>query len=107
MNDPNATAAFERGRDASKPDASEPEADAPLPERIGRYRVVRILGRGGYGVVYLAEDEQLQRPVAVKVPHGRLIALAGSAELYLAEARMVARLDHPHIVPVHDVGSTD
>jgi serine/threonine protein kinase len=57
--------------------------------------------------VYLAQDEQLERLVAVKVPHRHLISQAGSAEVYLAEARMVARLDHPHIVPVHDVGSTD
>jgi len=77
-----------------------------LPERIGRYRIERLLGRGGFGLVYLARDEQLNRPVAVKVPHANRIAHPEDAELYLAEARTVASLEHPHIVPVYDVGST-
>src|SRR5262249_38241734 len=51
--------------------------------------------------------EQLSRPVAIKVPHARLVAQAGDAEPYLTEARTVANLDHPHIVPVYDVGSTE
>ena len=63
MNDPNQAA----GTPAT---AGIPvEADAPLPERIGRYRTERLLGRGGYGLVYLARDDQLARPVAIKVPH--------------------------------------
>lgn len=80
--------------------------DPSLPDRIGRYRVERLLGEGGFGRVYLARDEQLDRPVAVKVPHARLVSGPELTQLYLAEARTVARLDHPHIVPVHDVGST-
>ena len=76
-------------------------------QRIGRYRVERILGEGGFGVVYLAHDDQLQRPVAIKVPHPRLVSRPKDAEGYLAEARTVAKLDHPHIVPVYDVGSTE
>src|SRR5205814_4771395 len=77
------------------------------PQRIGRFRVERFLGQGGFGVVYLAHDEQLQRQVAIKVPHRKLVSRPEEAELYLAEARIVANLDHPNIVPVHDVGSTD
>jgi eukaryotic-like serine/threonine-protein kinase len=87
-----------------------PFAEAPpptLPERIGRYRVKRLLGEGGFGLVYLAHDEQLHRPVAVKVPHARLVSRVSDAELYLSEARTVASLDHSNIVPVYDVGSTD
>src|SRR5262249_14160286 len=78
-----------------------------LPERIGRYRVEKVLGEGGFGRVYLAHDEQLSRPVAIKVPHARLVAQPGGAAAYLTEARTVANLDHPNIVPVFDVGSTE
>ena len=78
-----------------------------LPERIGRYRIEKELGKGGFGLVYLAQDEQLNRPVAIKVPHANLISKPEDAEAYLAEARTVANLDHPGIVPVHDVGSTE
>jgi serine/threonine protein kinase/formylglycine-generating enzyme required for sulfatase activity len=77
-----------------------------VPDHIGRYRIERIVGKGSFGVVYLGYDEQLTRPVAVKVPHARLISREGSVEAYMAEARMVANLDHPSIVAVHDVGST-
>jgi hypothetical protein len=78
-----------------------------IPDRIGRYRVERLLGKGGFGAVYLARDEQLSRPVAIKVPHSGLVTHGNDVELYAAEARTVANLDHPHIVPVHDVGSAD
>ena len=81
-------------------------APADLPQEIGRYRIDRLLGQGGFGLVYLAQDEQLSRPVAIKVPHSELVAQATEAEAYLTEARTVANLDHPNIVPVFDVGST-
>jgi len=87
-----------------------PVADPPSPdqhERIGRYRVERLLGQGGYGIVYLAHDDHLSRHVAIKVPHARLVTQLGDAEAYLTEARTVANLDHPNIVPVFDVGSTE
>src|SRR5207244_4982658 len=77
------------------------------PQRIGRYRIERVLGRGSFGLVYLAYDEQLSRPVAIKVPHAHLVTQAADAEAYLTEARTVANLDHPNIVSVFDVGSTD
>ncbi len=78
-----------------------------FPERIGRYRVERVLGKGAFGLIYLAQDDQLSRPVAIKVPHRELIDRLEDAEAYLTEARTVANLDHPHIVPVFDVGSTE
>ena len=84
----------------------EGEPAIEVPASIGRYRVERLLGQGGFGLVFLAHDEQLDRQIAVKVPHARLIERPEDAELYLAEARTVALLDHPHIVPVYDVGGT-
>lgn len=78
-----------------------------LPASIGRYRVRRLLGFGGFGTVYLAQDGELDRLVAIKVPHPERIATPGDAQRYLDEARIVASLDHPAIVPVYDAGRTD
>jgi serine/threonine protein kinase len=75
------------------------------PSRLGRYRITARLGSGGFGVVYRGYDDELHRDVAIKVPHGRLVSRREDAEAYLTEARSVANLDHPNIVPVFDVGS--
>ena len=99
MNDLNRTGPYQP--------AAKDEVAAEPPQHIGRYRVEKVLGKGGFGLVYLAHDEQLQRPVAVKVPHRRLVSRSEDAEAYLTEARTVAGLDHPNIVPVFDVGSTE
>ncbi len=85
------------------PDISSPDR----PQQIGRYRIEKILGEGGFGRVYLAHDDQLHRPVAIKVPRPGRISRPEDAEEYLAEARTVASLDHPNIVPVYDVGTAD
>ena len=78
-----------------------------IPSHVGRYCVRSLLGEGGFGCVYLVFDEQLERQVAVKVPHRRLVPGPEAAASYLAEARAAAQLDHPNIVPVYDVGSSD
>lgn len=72
---------------------------------IGRYRIEWVLGQGGSGIVYLAHDEHLQRHVAIKVPHRVRGSTPQETAAYLTEARTVASLDHPNIVPVHDKGS--
>src|ERR1700730_1420164 len=100
MNDPERTGAYQPGGTES------PAVDSALPPQIGRYRVEKLLGKGGFGIVYLAHDDQLQRLVAIKVPHAKLISRPEDTEAYLNEARTVASLDHPNIVPVFDVGST-
>jgi serine/threonine protein kinase/formylglycine-generating enzyme required for sulfatase activity len=87
--------------------SSNPTDPVGQPDQIGRYRVTRTLGRGGFGIVYLAEDPLLRRDVAVKVPHPELVSRPELAELYLTEARTVAQLDHPNIVPVYDSGNDD
>jgi serine/threonine protein kinase/formylglycine-generating enzyme required for sulfatase activity len=87
---------------------AEPDlAAAGLPATIGRYRVIRPLGRGGFGTVYLAQDDALRRPVAIKVPNPERVAAPKDVAVYLAEAQVLAQLDHPNIVPVYDVGRTD
>ncbi len=78
-----------------------------LPRHLGRYRLDKIVGQGAFGVVYQAHDEQLNRVVAVKTPHESIVADSQKAKAYLTEAQLVAGLDHPHIVPVYDFGSTD
>lgn len=105
---PHSASTLRNNQDApnSQSDIAVVAAPQSLPERISRYRVERVLGRGGFGLVYLAYDEQLSRRVAIKVPHPHLISRPEEAESYLVEARTVANLDHPHIVPVYDVGST-
>src|SRR5438477_3396871 len=80
---------------------------AAQPRHIGRYRIEKVLGQGGFGLIYLAHDDQLQRLVAIKVPHRKLVDRPEAAQAYLTEARTVANLDDPHIVPVFDVGSTE
>ncbi len=98
-------------QDASLTAALSP-TDASLsefidPTRIGRYRVIRLLGRGGFGHVYLAHDDDLDRLVAIKVPRADRVSRPEDIEVYLNEARILASLDHPHIVPVYDLGRTD
>ena len=91
----------EDGANDNRPDPTE------CPTQIGRYRVERFLGKGGYGRVYLGYDDQLQRHVAIKVADPEPISRSGRADAYLAEAQALASLDHPHLVPVYDVGSTE
>jgi GAF domain-containing protein len=89
-------------------DGAELAPALPVERTIaGRYRLERLLGRGGMGAVYEAFDEHLRRPVAVKI---LLPALFGDAEAlrrFEREARISARLQHPNIVAVHDFGGTE
>ncbi|HEV3005363.1 MAG TPA: protein kinase, partial [Pirellulales bacterium] len=101
--DPSRTRTF----DAATPSADEGSADfMALPARLGRYVLVQRLGGGGYGTVYRADDETLERQVAIKVPQlGRLIS-GEAVAAFLREARNAARLDHPHILPIYDFGDS-
>jgi serine/threonine protein kinase len=85
-------------------DAPLPSGSSPLPEQIGRYKVVRPLGGGTYGDVYLAHDAEMDRQVAIKVPSARLLATKRAREEFLREARNVARLQHEAIVRAYDFG---
>ncbi len=81
--------------------------DGPVPSRIGPYSVIRVLGRGGMGVVYLAVQDTLKRPVALKIIRHGVQATQAERARFLAEAEAVARLHHPNIVQIHEVGDQD
>ncbi|HVV87816.1 MAG TPA: serine/threonine-protein kinase, partial [Kofleriaceae bacterium] len=70
---------------------------------IGRYRIDRVLGQGGMGVVYAAHDPDLDRPVALKVLRGA--AGSEARTRLLREARAMAKLSHPNVITVYEVGS--
>lgn len=73
----------------------------------GRYRVADVLGRGGMAVVYLARDDELERPVAIKVLAGHLADDPVFRDRFLREARLAAGLSHPNVVQIYDAGEDD
>lgn len=74
------------------------------PAQLGRFLIRRELGRGGFGIVFLADDPTLNRPVALKVPRPEALARPDLRQRFLREARITAGLDHPNIVPVYETG---
>ena len=82
-------------------------ADLPIGSELLGYRVEAVLGRGGMGVVYLAEDLRLKRKVALKLLAPALAADERFRERLLAESELAASLDHPNIVPIYEAGEAD
>ena len=80
------------------------EKDKLGPRKIGRFTILRELGQGGFGIVYLARDPTLSRLVALKLPRLEILASPELKRRFLVEAQAAARLDHPNIVPIYDVG---
>ena len=78
-----------------------PEA---MPEVLGRFRIIRELGRGGFGVVFLAEDPILDRLVALKVPRLEVLSHGAAWRQFRREALAASRLDHPNLVPLLETG---
>lgn len=74
-----------------------------MSKQVGRFEIIRELGRGAQSVVYLARDPHLQREVAIKTLHFSRADPQQNAQL-LAEARMVSQLRHPNIVPIFEAG---
>src|SRR5262249_3113943 len=79
-----------------------PEAGDELG-RLGKYRILKILGRGGMGVVYQAEDPVLKRAVAIKAMLPNLADSASANQRFLREARALAAVEHDHIVRIYQV----
>lgn len=84
-----------------------PELPLPPGTRLGRYALLAPLGAGGFATVYRARDPLLGREVAIKALHPHLAANDEDRRRFLAEARALARLHHPNIVTVYDVGEED
>ncbi len=78
-----------------------------LPASFGRYRLIKLLGKGGMGSVFLAHDAQLDRPVALKIPQLGSTQTASVLARFLTEARAAAAVHHPNICPIHEVGEID
>ncbi|MFO0953074.1 MAG: protein kinase [Isosphaeraceae bacterium] len=74
------------------------------PWKLGRFEVLQELGRGGFGIVYLAHDPKLGRRVALKVPRPEALLSDKLRRRFLHEARAAGLLDHPNIVPVFEAG---
>lgn len=87
---------------------SEPSGSSSnVPTMFGRYQIERLLGQGGMGSVYLAQDTQLHRPVALKIPKFEDEPRPELVERFYREARSAALLRHPNLCPVYDVGEID
>ena len=89
-----------------------PRLPIKLTRTFGRYRIIKRLGRGAMGSVYLAHDTHLDRRVALKVPHFRSEGRASEpnrldVDRFYREARIAATFDHPNLCPLYDVGQID
>jgi predicted Ser/Thr protein kinase len=84
----------------------ERTSDLPYPTgAVGRYRLLHLLGRGGMGEVYAAHDPELDRKIAIKIMRGDTYPDGIEAQRLMREARSIARVSHPNLVTVYDVGS--
>src|SRR5437899_2955569 len=86
------------------PSAANADMDRPPPTLPGDYEIIRELGRGGMGVVYLARQKSLGRDVAVKVLRPGEAMFRPLVKRFLEEARHLARLRHPNIISIHEIG---
>ena len=82
-------------------------ADPRVGTTIAGYRIERLLGRGGMGTVYLAEDIALERRVALKLLSTELSDDAAFRDRFRVESRLAASIDHPNVIPIHDAGQAD
>ncbi len=90
--------------------ARKPHPTAKVPERIGKYGIVREVGVGSTGTVYLSHDPYYNRDVAIKVyqgDHADAEKARTARKMFLSEAQMVGMLQHPQLMPIYDAGEED
>ena len=85
---------------------AEDQNQLSVDQTIGHYRIVSLLGAGGMGEVFLAQDTQLDRPVALKVMSAELARDPNQRKRFRTEARAASGLNHPHVCVIYDVGET-
>jgi len=83
------------------------ESPTPLPEYLEHFRILKLLGQGGMGTVYLAEDTRLGRQVALKTLKPELAAWPQAHERFFREARLAATIEHDHVVPIYHVSEAN
>ncbi|MFO0907852.1 MAG: protein kinase [Isosphaeraceae bacterium] len=74
---------------------------------LGRFELIEPVGTGAFGTVYKARDPRLDRTVAIKIPAPGNLGVGDELTRFLREARAAAQLQHPAIVPIHEVGQED
>ncbi len=92
---------------STHPNVPSRRTNTELPIEFGRYRLLKVLGEGGMGAVYLAHDTELDRKVALKLPHFVGGKSKDQGERFRREARLAANLSHPNICRIHDIGEHD
>ncbi|HRH43728.1 MAG TPA: protein kinase, partial [Pyrinomonadaceae bacterium] len=86
---------------------AEQENPSLVGKKIGHYEILTLLGKGGMGEVYLAQDTKLNRKVALKILPKQLIADAKRTNRFIREAQAASALNHPNIVTIHEIGEAD
>lgn len=89
---------------AASEDGSEEDEPDQVPESLEHFRILKLLGKGGMGAVYLAEDTRLGRQVAIKTLRRGLAKKKAARERFFREARLAATIEHDHVVPIYYVG---
>lgn len=99
---------YDHQRHATQPCRTKQQSVPPLQSepmtQVGRFQIKGVLGSGTFGTVYLATDSDLQRKIALKIPHNYHLMMPDAKQRFVWEARAAARLDHPNLLGVFDAG---